>query len=65
MRLIRAAELFGKGGITGLSRSNLYRLVKNGSFPPPVHIGIRSVAWRSDAVEAWLESRPPTGGADV
>jgi len=58
MRLIRAKELYGDGGITGLRRSNFYRFVKDGSFPHPVLIGARSVAWESDAVEKWMASRP-------
>jgi prophage regulatory protein len=63
MRLIRAKELYGHGGITGLGRSNFYRFVKNGTFPRPVLIGLRSVAWESEAVEKWLASRPTKGNA--
>jgi prophage regulatory protein len=58
MRFIRAKELYGPGSITGHRRSSFYRAVKNGSFPPPVLIGPRSVAWDSDAVDKWLASRP-------
>jgi prophage regulatory protein len=61
MRFIRASELHGQGGITGLRRSSFYRSVKDGTFPRPVRIGLRSVAWDSDAVEKWLASRPPKG----
>lgn len=42
---------------TGLSRSALNRAVKSGAFPQPVKLGERSIAWRSDEVSAWIESR--------
>lgn len=43
-------------GITGKSRSSLYRDVAAGTFPAPVKIGQRSVAWRSTDIESWLAS---------
>jgi prophage regulatory protein len=60
-RMIRAMELHNRGssrGITGLGRSSFYRAVKDRTFPAPVLIGPRSVAWESEAVEKWLASRP-------
>jgi prophage regulatory protein len=41
-----------------LSRSTIYAAVKAGTFPPPVRIGARAVAWRVSEVEQWLEARP-------
>ena len=41
-----------------LSRSTIYAAVKAGTFPPPVRIGARAVAWRLSCVESWLEARP-------
>jgi prophage regulatory protein len=32
--------------------------VKAGTFPAPVRIGARAVAWRVSEVEQWLEARP-------
>jgi prophage regulatory protein len=58
MRFIRAKQLYGRDGITGLSRSSFFRAVKDGTFPAPVQIGVRAVAFRSDAVQAWAASRP-------
>ncbi len=58
MRFIRGKELYGDGGITGLRRSSFYRAVKAGTFPAPVSISPRSVAWDSEAVDKWLASRP-------
>ena len=42
---------------TGLGRSTIYRLVANGAFPPPVHLGPRAVAWRWSNLDRWSESR--------
>ncbi|MBA3599419.1 MAG: AlpA family phage regulatory protein [Methylibium sp.] len=41
-----------------LSRSTIYANVKAGTFPAPIRIGARAVAWRLADVEAWLEARP-------
>ena len=41
-----------------LSRSTIYAAVKAGTFPAPVRIGARAVAWRISEVEQWLEARP-------
>jgi prophage regulatory protein len=41
-----------------LSRSTIYASVKAGTFPAPIRIGVRAVAWRKSCVESWLEARP-------
>lgn len=41
-----------------LSRSTIYAAVKAGTFPAPVRIGTRAVAWRVADVEQWLDARP-------
>lgn len=43
--------------LTGLARSTIYELIKNGAFPPPVRLGKRAVGWLYREVEAWIESR--------
>lgn len=45
---------------TALSRSSIYAAIGDGRFPPPVRIGARSVAWRSEEIEAWKRTRPPS-----
>ena len=45
---------------TALSRSSIYAAIAQGRFPVPVCIGARSVAWRSEDIEAWKKTRPPT-----
>ena len=42
---------------TGLPRSTLYYLMGKGEFPKPVKIAARAVAWDSEKVTAWIESR--------
>ena len=54
---------------TTLTRGPLYAAIKKGEFPPPVAVSARRVAWRSNDIEAWIDSRPvkaasiETGGA--
>ena len=43
---------------SGLSRSSIYENIKNGSFPAPIKIGKRAVAWRESDIQKWLNSRP-------
>ena len=38
---------------TSLSRSTIYRLIAEGSFPSQVPIGARSVAWVNHEIEDW------------
>ncbi len=54
-RLIRLPEVLM---LTGLSRSTLYRKVKEGRFPAPVSLGPRSVAWRESEVLTWIRNCP-------
>ena len=58
-QLIRRPEVQRR---TGLPTSTLYRLVKEGTFPSPVKIGSRSVAWRAVDVETWMAARPTARG---
>ncbi|WP_081905643.1 helix-turn-helix transcriptional regulator [Janthinobacterium agaricidamnosum] len=41
--------------VTGRSRSTILRGAKDGSFPSPVHIGPRAIAWDSTEVAAWQQ----------
>lgn len=45
-----------------ISKSTLYRLRAQHQFPAPVKLtGSRSVAWRAEEVQAWIESRQRAG----
>ena len=43
---------------TGLSRSGLYRAVRDGSFPSPFKVSARAVRWSEAEVAEWLSSLP-------
>lgn len=48
---------------TGLSRTTIWRLVREGTFPAPLRLtgsapGKGARGWREGDVEKWLESRP-------
>lgn len=44
--------------MTGLAISTMYSYMARGTFPKPVKIGARSVAWPEEAVVDWINSRP-------
>jgi len=41
----------------GVSRSTLWRMVRAGTFPPPVRITERNCGFVLDAVEDWMKAR--------
>lgn len=41
---------------TGLSKSEIYRRIKLGTFPKPLKLGARAVAWPSSIIEEWVRS---------
>ncbi len=43
--------------LIGLSRSTLYAMMAEGSFPKPVKLGKRAVGWREGDVHDWIDSR--------
>jgi prophage regulatory protein len=43
--------------ITGLSKTSLYALVRAKSFPAPVRLAPRAVAWVRSEVREWAEER--------
>lgn len=44
-------------GVTGLSRSTIWRMEANGSFPKRYQLSTNSVGWKSSEISLWLESR--------
>lgn len=59
-RLLRRKQVLEMAGI---SNTTLHRLINQGAFPRPVAIGVRSVAWWSDEVQATLSALPRASGA--
>jgi prophage regulatory protein len=39
------------------SRSRIYAMLKEGTFPPPFPLGERAVGWLESEIDAWIESR--------
>jgi prophage regulatory protein len=54
MRLIRLKSVIE---CTGMARSTIYKYINEGSFPKPVSLGARSVAWVESEVQEWITSR--------
>lgn len=42
---------------TGLSRSTIYLRIQEGTFPRPVHLGVRAVGWLESEIDSWLAAR--------
>lgn len=42
---------------TGLSKSQVHRMVGECSFPEPVKLSRRAIAWVAAEVENWLQAR--------
>lgn len=43
--------------VTGTKKSTIYKLIKEGQFPPPVQITARRVAWPESRVLQWVQER--------
>ena len=41
--------------ILSISKATLYRMVSDGSFPPPTHLGKRKSRWLQTTVENWIQ----------
>ncbi len=47
--------------ITVLSRSSIYAMVADGTFPKQIKIGRRAVAWLETEIDVWMLSRVNSG----
>lgn len=59
-KLLRRPEVEAE---TGLSRSSIYAGMQAGTFPTPVRIGVRAVAWRESDIAAWKANLPSARAA--
>jgi predicted DNA-binding transcriptional regulator AlpA len=55
MHILRTADVTR---LTGLSRTTLWRLERQGKFPTRIRLGLNSVGWRDKEVQDWVETRP-------
>jgi prophage regulatory protein len=53
----RALRIAGVLDKVGVSRSQLYRLIKQGDFPAHFHLGPRTVVWNESDIDAWLRCK--------
>jgi prophage regulatory protein len=51
-RIVRIKTVLNR---TGLSRSTMYRKIKEGTFPRQVPISINGAGWRESAINLWIE----------
>lgn len=54
VRMLRLPEVVNR---TALSRSQIYRLIDQGTFPRQVQLGERAAGWVEEEVELWLRDR--------
>lgn len=48
---------------TGFRKSSIYAGVKAGTFPAPVRLSARAVAWREEDIDRWITERTTAAGA--
>lgn len=53
-RVIRLPEV---KSLTGISRSQIYELIKKGKFPRQINLGARAVGWVESEVQEWIQQR--------
>lgn len=53
-RIIRRKEVCG---LVGLSRSTIYRLMRERLFPQSIQLGAQAVGWALADIEAWVSNR--------
>ncbi|RQG73517.1 helix-turn-helix transcriptional regulator [Pseudomonas aeruginosa] len=43
--------------LVGLSKSQIYRLIRAGEFPAAIQLGANSVAWPAERVHTWIADK--------
>jgi predicted DNA-binding transcriptional regulator AlpA len=56
MRVISFAQLKPEKGVP-FTRRWLARMIGEGTFPKPVRLSARRIAWREEDVDRWIEQR--------
>jgi len=57
MEHLKVLRLDGVEDLTGLRRSQLYQLTKEGRFPKPLKLLGRSSGWLFSEVQTWIAQR--------
>lgn len=50
-RIIRMRTVLAR---TGLSRSTVYRKIREGTFPPRIKISVHGAGWHESEIERWI-----------
>lgn len=58
-KILRLPEVKAR---TGLSRSTLYALIRQGAFPHHVALGMRCVGWLESEIDGWIAARTASRG---
>jgi prophage regulatory protein len=53
-KLLRLPKVIDR---TGLSKSTIYSFILAGTFPKPISLGERAVAWQESDISEWIEKR--------
>ena len=53
-RFIRLPEVISR---TGYRRTSIYEKIAEGTFPAPIKLGPRAVAWVSEEIDKWMDAR--------
>ena len=51
---IRLPEVISR---IGYKRTSIYEKIAEGTFPAPIKLGPRAVAWVSEEIEEWMDAR--------
>lgn len=60
-RLLRLPDVIF---LTGLGKTSIYSRCKEGTFPAPVDMGSRAVAWKETEVHAWIQGLQRTSSVE-
>jgi prophage regulatory protein len=41
--------------LSGLPKSSIYERIADGTFPRPIRIGLRAVAWPASTIKTWQD----------
>ena len=54
MRLMRLPATEEK---VGLKKTEIYKQIDEGTFPAPIRVGVRQVAWLESELDEWIEAK--------
>lgn len=58
--LCRMLSLADVVAMTTKAKATIYREIAKGTFPAPVRIGARRVAWHLSSIQSWMDDCVPT-----